>query len=48
MVITPILWMEELRLRDVRLPESAGQESEGAGTGVHDILDSPVLPPVMD
>lgn len=48
MVITPILWMEELRLRDVRLPESAGQESEGAGTGVHDSLDSPVLPPVMD
>lgn len=48
MVITPILWKEKLRLREVRLPESAGQESEGAVTGVHDILDSPVLPPVMD
>lgn len=48
MVITPILWMEKLRLREVRLPELAGQESEGAVTGVHDILDSPVLPPVMD
>lgn len=48
MVITPILWMEKLRLREVRLPESAGQQSEGARTGVHDTLDSPVLPPVMD